>query len=53
MMRARLLLTTVCLMASQALGAENPTASELLDKYKATQDKLQRFIIKSESHFRW
>ncbi len=48
-MRACLLVGIVCLLSTEAMAAEGPGALELLDKYQATQDSLQRFIIKSET----
>lgn len=40
---------SIWLCLSSAASTANPTASELLDKYAQTQDKLQSYIIKSES----
>lgn len=39
----------VCLVASHPVAAQNPSVTELLDKYAATQDKLQSFILKCET----
>lgn len=37
------------LIPFQAMALGNPTVQELLNKYAATQDRLNSFIIKSES----
>jgi len=39
----------VCLVASHPVTAQNPSVTELLDKYRATQDRLKRFIAKGET----
>lgn len=43
-----LALTVLCLLKVSASSANNPDAFELLDKYAATQEKTQSFIMKVE-----
>jgi len=44
-----IIIAIVWIIPFQAMAADNPTALELLDRYAATQDKLQSFISKCES----
>ena len=44
-----IIIPIVLLMTLQVVAAQQPTAFELLDKYAATQDKLQSFIVKGKS----
>jgi len=48
-MYSYIIMLIVCALPLQVIAVEHPTASELLDRYAATQDKLQSFISKCES----